>query len=590
MKKTEKKRVAIVDKEKCNPSRCALECFNFCPINRTGAECITINEEKKIAVIDEDLCTGCGICVKKCPSHAITIVNLPYELEEPLHQYGRNSFRIYNIPVPRKGVVGLVGRNGIGKTTLLNILSGTLIPNLGNYEGKASWDKVLDKFKGHEVFSYLERIANKEARLSYKPQEVARIPRVFKGTVRELLEKTDETGKAMDFAEKLNVRDILNKMVDEISGGELQRVAVTAAMSKDAEFYFFDEPSSYLDIKQRLVMARVIKELSEDKSVIVVEHDLAVLDYLADYVHVLFGEPGAFGVVSSLKAARMGINEFLNGFLKNENVRIRDYSIRFEVKPPSEEWENKEKLKYNGFEKQYDDFRLVAEGGELVRGEVVGILGPNAIGKTTFVKVLAGVEKPTKGSIELREKVSYKPQYIEFNEDCTVREFIEKQDINFSFFNSEVKRIVGDLYEKKVNKLSGGEAQRLAIAIAVSKDSEILLLDEPSAFLDIEQRFSLSRLVKRVIEKKEVTTLCVDHDLVFQDLIANRIIVFEGVPGKEGRVGRPLSMRDGMNEFLKRMNITFRRDHETGRPRMNKPGSQMDEEQKKKGEYYYSLA
>jgi len=588
--KTEKKRVAIIDKEKCNPSHCNKECFNFCPINRTGAECIVIDDEKKVAVIDEDLCTGCGICVKKCPFHAIDIVNLPYELEEPLHQYGRNSFRLYNLPILRKGVTGLIGRNGIGKTTLLNILSGNLVPNLGEYEKKPSWDKVLEKFKGHESFSYLQKIANNEAKLSYKPQEVSRIPKVFKGTVRELLDETNETGKAMLFAEKLNVKSILGKEVNEISGGELQRVAITAAMSKDADFYFFDEPSSYLDIKQRLVMARVIKELSEKKNVIVVEHDLAVLDYLADYVYVLFGEPGAFGVVSSLKNARVGINEFLNGFLKNENTRIRDYSIRFEVKPPSSEWENKEKIDYSSFEKQYNEFELSAEGGELAKGEVVGVLGPNAIGKTTFVKVLAGVEKPTKGEVNLKSKISYKPQYIDFDYEGTVSEFIREQEIDYSFFNAEVKRTVSNLLDKKVNSLSGGEAQRLAIAISICKEAELMLLDEPSAFLDIEQRFALSRLIKRVTEKKETTTICVDHDLVFQDSIANRIIVFEGVPGKKGKVGKPLGMREGMNSFLKKMELTFRRDKDTKRPRMNKPNSQMDEEQKKRGEYYYSLA
>ncbi len=587
-----KKRIAVVDREKCNPDRCGLECVKACPVNRTGAECITINEEKKkIASIDENLCTGCGICVKKCPFHAISIVNLPYEVGKPFHQYGKNSFRIYKFPLIRKGVIGIIGPNGIGKSTIIKILSGNLVPNLGDFEKPGSWDKVIEEFKGHEIQEYFELIASGNAKVSYKPQEIMLLPKVFKGNVEKLLEKTDERNKLDELSEKLEIKKCFDKTLSEVSGGELQRIAITASLLKEADFYFFDEPSSFLDIKQRLKTARVIKEELEGKAVFVVEHDLAVLDYLADYVHVLYGKPGVFGVVSGLKTARTGINEFLHGFLKNENVRIRDYEIKFEVKPPSSEWENKEIITYHAFKKKYKSFELEVKEGELIKGEVIGVMGPNAIGKSTFVKVLAGVEKPTEGDPELKLTTSYKPQYVEFEEDITVREFIESQkDFDFAFFNSEVKKTVEDLYDKKVKNLSGGEAQRLAIGIAISKTKDLILLDEPSAFLDIEQRFKLAQMIKRVTEKREVTTLNVDHDIAFQDLVSNRIMIFEGEPGKKGTALPPVGMHEGMNRFLKSMNVTFRRDPETGRPRMNKPGSQMDSEQKKKGEYYYVVS
>ncbi|MEM0372348.1 MAG: ATP-binding cassette domain-containing protein, partial [archaeon] len=315
---------------------------------------------------------------------------------------------------------------------------------------------------------------------------------------------------------------------------------------------------------------------------------LAVLDYLADYVHVLYGKPGAYGVVSALRAARAGINEFLDGFLKAENTRIRDYSIRFEVRPPGGAWKSKQKLVYSPFEKKYRSFSLEAEGGEIVRGEVIGILGPNAIGKSTFMRVLAGSEKPDAGEPNFTVKVSYKPQYVDFKDSITVSEHIYSQnDFDKDLFEAEIKPIVSDLSEKRLDKLSGGEAQRVAIAAALSKKCDVILLDEPSAFLDIEQRFRLSHIIKRMTEKKEVTTLTIDHDILFQDLVSNRVMIFEGEPGKRGHAKKPESMADGMNDFLSSMKITFRRDPDSGRPRMNKPGSQMDEEQKKNGKYYY---
>ncbi len=595
MEKQSKRRIAVVDPEKCNYLKCSQECINSCPINRSGAECIILGDRKKvvggldkIAVIDENLCTGCGICVKRCPYQAIQIVNLPGELDEPTHQYGKNTFRLYGFPMPMKGVVGLVGPNGIGKTTIIKILTGSLIPNQGNFEEKATWEKTIEKYKGTELQSYLKKIANKEAKLSYKPQDVSKIPLVFNGTVKELIEETGEYKK--ELIEELEIEKILEQEVSKISGGELQRVAIYIALSKKADFYFFDEPSSYLDVKQRLKIARVIKKLGEEKSVFVVEHDLGVLDYLADYVHILYGKPGVYGVISTLKNARSGINEFLRGYLKEENIRIRDYEIKFEVKPPSSEWDSKKEVNYPSFTKSFEKFKLEAEAGTLRSGEVVGILGANGIGKTTYMKILAGEDEANEGEIKLDLKISYKPQYLDYEKiDLTVDEFIKTQDINFGLFNSEFKRVVSDLMDKKMNKLSGGEAQRVAIAVALSKEADAILLDEPSAFLDIEQRFLLSQLIKRITEKTNATCLVIDHDILFQDLVSNRIMVFEGTPAVEGKAYSPTSVHEGMNLFLKKMGITFRREPDSGRPRMNKPDSQKDSEQKQKGEYYYTM-
>lgn len=538
-------------------------------------------------VFSEQLCTGCGLCSKKCPAGAVSIINLPQELGKPLHQYGVNGFRIFGVPAPKKGITGLIGPNGIGKLTILKILSGSLVPNLNE---NADWKKVLEHFKGHEIQKYLKDVSQKKTKPSYKPQEVQLIPEVYTGRVCDELKKIDERKVLKDVAEKLELKNCWNQKLGEISGGELQRVAIAAAVCKKAEFYFFDEPSSFLDIKQRINVAKVLGELGQNACVFVVEHDLALLDYLTDYVYVLYGKPGAYGMVSTIKNSRAGVNEFLNGFLKAENTRIRGYPIVFEAKPPAEEWKGKKKIPYESFEKKYPDFALKADNGELRRGEVIGIAGQNAIGKSTFMKVLAGVEKPTKGDPALALRISYKPQYVEFDFDGPVHEFVKKQkNIDGELFEYETKKIIDDLMLKQVSLLSGGELQRLSIVLALSKKCDVCLLDEPSAFLDIEQRFHLSKLIKNITEKNELVTIVVDHDVVFIDEVANRLMPFSGTPGKEGFAKAPHSMAEGMNIFLKDLNVTFRRDEDTKRPRINKEGSQKDSEQKRKEEYYYAL-
>jgi ATP-binding cassette, sub-family E, member 1 len=137
-------------------------------------------------------------------------------------------------------------------------------------------------------------------------------------------------------------------------------------------------------------------------------------------------------------------------------------------------------------------------------------------------------------------------------------------------------------------QLSGGELQRVSIVHALSQEAELFLLDEPSAYLDVEQRLLLSKILKKFVEDKKVTILVVDHDLLFLDYLSNRLLVFDGKPAIAGSVRGPFDMEEGMNIFLKDLGITFRRDEQSGRPRSNKLGSVLDREQKKRKKYYYS--
>ncbi len=589
-------RVAVLDEELCQPRKCGLECIVYCPVNKTGGECIVQRPEDGKALISEELCTGCGICIKKCPFDAIVIVNLARELsEDKIHQYGVNSFRFYRLPTPKKGaVVGLVGRNGMGKSTIVNILSGNMKPNLGKYETETEWDDVLKYFQGTELKAYFEKIANRQLRASIKPQLVYMIPKAFKGTPKELLQKYDERRVADKLIQQLGLQNILDRDLAALSGGELQRLAVAVAAAKDAEYYFFDEPSSYNDVYQRLAVAKVIKELAEEgKSVMVVEHDMTLLDYLSDYVHIIYGEPGAYGIVSTLQSTKVGINNFLDGFLPAENVRFREKAFRFDISTSAEDVVlDVPVASYTDLSKSFPSFKLQVSAGRIRQGEIVGIVGANALGKTTFMRMLAGADKPDSGKIDIGVKISYKPQYLSQDYDGDVRSLMYaayQSPIEGSVVEEQIIIPMGvkKLYEKSVRNLSGGELQKVAVAASLLRQADVYALDEPSAFLDAEDRIAVAKFLQRFVRAQGRSAIIIDHDLQLIDLVADTLVIFEGLPGLEGRATEPMKKEDGMNRFLKELSITYRRDETTGRPRVNKEGGRLDREQKQSGNYYY---
>ncbi|MCZ7402513.1 MAG: ribosome biogenesis/translation initiation ATPase RLI [Candidatus Methanoperedens sp.] len=585
-------RLAVLDRDRCQPKMCGLQCIKFCPRVRTGDETIVLGDDEK-PVISEELCAGCGICVNRCPFGSIMIISLPEKLEEATHRYGKNGFSLYGLPVPTVGkVTGILGPNGIGKSTAINILSGTLKPNLGR--GRIGWEEILEYYSGSIIHDYLLNVSQKKVKTSQKPQYVDMIPKKFKGSVSQLLSKTDERGILKELITKLDISDIIEHKIEELSGGELQRVALAACVARDADFYFIDEISPYLDIYQRIKAAQLIRELAVDKAVMVVEHDLAILDLLADVVHVAYGTPGAFGVITHPKGVRVGINEYLKGFLREENVRIRTEAIKFDVHAPQTTKEISNLLKFGKFEKKYEGgFELVANGGDIRKSEVTGIVGPNGIGKSTFVKILAGEFEPTVGKLEMKIKVSYKPQYIKAEDPILVSDYLQSlsKQVGTSYYETEIIRPLQleRLMKQKLDDLSGGELQRVAIAACLSRTADLYLLDEPSAHLDVEQRVLATKVIRRFAENNKVTAMVVDHDIYMIDMLSDRLLVFEGEPMKRGEVHGPFDMRQGMNRFLKGIGITFRRDEETKRPRVNKLDSQLDRTQKSEGEYYYSV-
>ena len=580
------KRIAVVDNEKLKDLQQKQHIQSLCPINRSGTECISVEKLGKL-LIDELTCIGCGICVKAAPD-AIKIINLPEILDKkPIHRFGENEFALFNLPSPMfDKVVGILGVNGIGKSTAIRVLAGVLRPNFDNIGQESGYDEIIDFFKGTEMQAFFEKVKDEGIKVSYKLQQVELIAKSQKGKIRDLLSKIDEDNKLDSVSEALEITNILDNDIDKVSGGELQRVAIAATVLKKADLYIFDEPTSYLDIKQRVNVSKFIRDLAgENVSVMVVEHDLIVFDYISDLAHIMFGSEDVYGSVSGLKPVKNAINVYLSGYLKEENIRFRDKQVKFEESKPFVKKDVIELVSWDSLTKELGNFSLSSTSGSIGKGEVIGVLGENGIGKTTFVKVLAGEIDKDSGSLNQNVKVSYKPQYLEADDELVMTFLKNAVD---KYPNQIINPLnIKPLFLKKLNELSGGELQRVKIAHCLGKDADLYLLDEPSAYLDVEQRLNVSKVIRDFMEQKGSSALVVDHDLLFLDYLSDKLMVFDGIPAEKGIVEGPFPKEEGMNLFLKKLNITLRRDKESLMPRINKFDSVLDREQKETGKYYY---
>ncbi|KAJ6219753.1 hypothetical protein RDWZM_005565 [Blomia tropicalis] len=594
-------RIAIVNADKCKPKRCRLECKKSCPVVRMGKLCIEVSTNDKLSKISEELCIGCGICVKKCPLEAINIINLPSNLNsQTTHRYGPNTFKLHRLPTPRPGeVLGLVGTNGIGKSTALKILAGKLKPNLGRFgSDMPDWQEILVYFRGSELQNYFTRILEDDLKAIIKPQYVDQIPKAVSGTVDSLIDKKNERKNKEEICQILDLTEaVLSRDVTELSGGELQRFAIGMVCIQNGDIFMFDEPSSYLDVKQRLNAALAIRGLIQsNKYIIVVEHDLSVLDYLSDFICCLYGVPGAYGVVTMPFSVREGINIFLDGFVPTENLRFREASLVFKVAETASDEEIKRMCRYEYpkmVKRMGDSFILKVEPGTFTDSEIIVLLGENGTGKTTFIRMLAGNLKPDDSETEMPTlNISYKPQKISPKFPGTVRQLLYEKIrdfFNHPHFQGEVVKplSIDNILDQEVKNLSGGELQRVALILCLGKPADVYLIDEPSAYLDSEQRLVAAKVIKRFFLHSKKTGFIVEHDFIMATYLADRVIVFEGIPSVDTVATSPQTLLAGMNRFLQLLNITFRRDPNNFRPRINKLNSVKDTEQKKGGNYFF---
>lgn len=661
-------RIAIIDKDKCKPEKCAKECMKYCPPQRSGKRVIDIedtgkslsdidksqmlvyeeNKTRKVAKISENLCIGCNQCVKVCPFGAIKIVNIPEENPNDIvHRYSPNAFRLYKLPIMKPNtIIGIIGENGVGKTTLIDILSNKIRPNFEQYNKSLTDKEIISKFRGTVLQDYLKELYSYKLCFSIKEQRVKNslinIPKTY--TVREFIEHNYLDMKKiskLDSFEYLEIDKLLDFNVHTLSGGELQRLLCWKTAVTNADVYLFDEPSNYLDIKQRLEISRLIKSIQDSgKYVIVIEHDLSILDYICDEIYIVYGQPGVYGIVSKPLSTLEGINMYLDGYITTQNIRFREeefnlkpisdtlliinevkYEVKYELDYESKELDKELDNGYdNGYDKvreinkfnkddipriqypsssvKYDKFELTIPSGRIeMDNNIVVVMGENGTGKTTFINWIA---KNNGKSVSMKEQSVNIKKYEKYG---TVSELIHKKIRTMYYdplFQTDVvkKLNIEPLESRHLNELSGGELQRVMILICLGTPADIYLLDEPSANLDIDYRLKVIKIIKRFIINNKKMSFIIEHDIMmsvaFAQEIGSKILIVKETDNKKNEnkngikyctVSDYYDFHNGINNVLKLMNITMRISSHN-RPRINKCNSQLEQEQKRNGNYY----
>lgn len=329
-------------------------------------------------------------------------------------------------------------------------------------------DDIIKIYRGTELQNYFSRLYKDELKVGLKIQYVDQITKSDKAeeTVEDMLRKYKKKSEAKynRLISQMQLEGLLERQINQLSGGELQRFALVYNAIKDYSVYLIDEPSSYLDVKQRLIAAEMIQELVADNSekyCIVVEHDLAVLDYLSDYCSILYGQPGVYGIITLPYGVREGINVFLEGYIPTENVRFRETPIKFHVqqaqdtpqqqpekkgkndkkgKPQKDEGSEEEIVeaepilfnRYPNMTIKLGEFVLHIKDGNFFTHQITLILGENGTGKSTFIKTIAGA----RGYDPVYENendhipslaISYKPQTLSPSYDGSVQDMLNEK-------------------------------------------------------------------------------------------------------------------------------------------------------------------
>ncbi len=591
-------RILSINYDKCKPDLCGYACLKYCPLVIKGQKnVITIRKGTGKPIINNNTCLmakkgTCGVCINKCFPRALSVTNLP-SIETAgllVHSYDENGFRFFGVPQLHSGkVIGLLGVNGIGKSTILDILAG-MRPNGGDHqESEKGYEHFLSQLKISSFRQFLAEVDANALRVAHKPQIFTHLTEIS-DSVSDILSQSDNQGyySLTEVIELMELTPILNRIPKELSGGELQRLAIGKVLLQNADVFLIDEPCTFLDFRQRIKMAKIFHQLaSAGKTVFIAEHDIAILDFQSDLIYLFYGEPHKFGVISTLAySTKKGINNFLLGRLKDENVRIRGKRIQFTRVIKERDWEGRSGVEFPAFQKQVGSFNLTVDKGINYFGEILCILGENGLGKTTFARHLTQSLKSV--------RVSFKPQFLHRKFTGTVREFLTRY--TNSFIGSRAFSIyilkpfsISHLLDKPIRELSGGELQRCFLAGCLGKKADLYIIDEGSAFLDVEERLNATRVIRHIVSKNNAACIAIEHDIQIADALADRIMLFEGTPGSIGQTVGPLSKKAGLNRFLKEIDVTFRRDPETGRARLNKLGSRLDRDQRKNDAYYHDF-
>lgn len=484
--------------------------------------------------------------------------------------------------------VGLVGANGAGKTTLLEILASNSETDGGEVSLHRSAE--LGYLKQHPTLEPGRTLRQEaEDALSHHMQRVAEAEKMATAmsTVsdeaerKRLADRYDQLHQELlrDDAYHLDHRverillglgfdpDRFDQPVDQLSGGQVNRLMLGKLLLAEPDVMLLDEPSNHLDLQSTAWLEKHLAAYTG--ALIVVSHDRYFLDKVTTHTYELIDGtidvyPGNFSAYWKQKAERIKVEQRAYDSQQEEIAKLEDFYRRNHVGLKHAQAEDRKKrlekierispprkitapamhfppadrtgdivLRADKLRKAYDEVLFEDLTFEIARGERWAILGPNGSGKTTLVKCMLEMEAVDAGVAMLGHRVSvgYCDQQLSIlPQDVELVEAIRRQDESTTIGQRRdlLARfgLTGDMVFQQVSSLSGGERSRAALARIALENANLLVLDEPTNHLDLWARDSLEQAIRRF----DGTVLFVSHDRYFINQVADHLIVFE--PGR----------------------------------------------------------
>ena len=512
-------------------------------------------------------------------------------LQEAHLAFGDNPLlNAENLSLENGDRLGVIGRNGAGKSSMLKVLAGTQPLDSGLRVVQKDVNMVY--VPQESVFSEGETIRSV---LTQGVAEVAALVERYYAVSaamaedyenEALMEEMQHLQHQIDLRDGWRVDAAVDEaimgfglagdiLVDDLSGGWKKRLAIAQALIAKPDVLLLDEPTNHLDVAGIEVLEQTLKNFSG--AVILISHDRRFLDNTVNGLlevdrGVLRRYPGSFSVYQERKAAELASEEVTNAlfdkYLAQEEVWIRQgikaRRTRNEGRVRQLEQlrrERAERRKRQGMAKiavdtgkksgalvaelenvnlAYDGWTIFKDVSTLIqRGDKVGLIGPNGVGKTTFIKLVLGEIQPDSGTVKTgtQLQVAYLDQQraVLNDEDMLIDAVREGSD--FIEINGQKKHILGYLEDflfpphrarVKVGSLSGGERARLLLAKLFTKPANMLILDEPTNDLDLETL----ELLEELIQNYKGTVLLVSHDRSFVDNVVTQSLAFVG----DGRI------------------------------------------------------
>ena len=442
------------------------------------------------------------------------------------------SLKDINLKIKKGECILLCGRSGCGKSTLLKLMNG-IIPEF--YDGDISGSVMVN---GMNTFTTpIYKLSNNVGSVFQNPKTqfytTNTTDEIAFGLENYGLDRAEINKKIEEVKNIFNLEALMNRNIFELSGGEKQKIAIASVFALDPKVLVFDEPSSSLDIDSMRELSKIIEKLkAAGKTIIIAEHRLWYLKNVVD--RAIYLESGEIIKEYSMEEIQnLTEEERLKAGLRHTEFQDGNFKRKTNTLKNVTELEI-----YDLLYKRKKKTILKIDTLNFKRGKIIGIIGKNGIGKSTFARIVCGLEKQSSGRIykcgrQLSSKNRIKNSLLVMQEvnnqlftdtvydEINLTADTDDEKINICMADMQI----AELKKKNPHTLSGGQKQRVLILSALLSNKSLLFFDEPTSGLDYASMKVVAENIKNFKEEKDLI-LIISHDYEFLEEVCDEVIYF----------------------------------------------------------------